>query len=91
MPQKHLGMATGWLSCSHLLLRATKARGQSEPAVAIYNALGIGSGGRRRCAWDNFAELAVEGGAPVRTRPFPPRAPFGPADAQQVLEALDQQ
>ena len=38
-----------------------------------------------------MSQLAIEGGAPVRTRPFPPRAPFGPADAQQVLEALDQQ
>lgn len=35
--------------------------------------------------------LAIDGGAPVRTRPFPERRPFGPADAQQVLEALDQQ
>lgn len=38
-----------------------------------------------------MSTLAIEGGTPVRTRPFPPRAPFGLADAQQVLEALDQQ
>ena len=35
--------------------------------------------------------LAIEGGSPVRTRPFPTRRPFGLADAQQVLDALDQQ
>jgi dTDP-4-amino-4,6-dideoxygalactose transaminase len=35
--------------------------------------------------------LAVDGGTPVRTQPFPGRDPFGLADAQQVLEALEQQ
>jgi perosamine synthetase len=35
--------------------------------------------------------LALEGGTPVRTHPFPDRRPFGLADAQQVLEALNQQ
>lgn len=35
--------------------------------------------------------LALEGGAPVRTRPFPKRNPFGLEDAQQVLDALNQQ
>lgn len=35
--------------------------------------------------------LAIEGGAPVRTRAFPDRRPFGLADAQQVLQALNQQ
>lgn len=38
-----------------------------------------------------MSKLAYEGGTPLRTRPFPRRTPFGPADAQQVLEALDQQ
>ena len=33
--------------------------------------------------------LAREGGTPVRTQPFPDRRPFGLADAQQVLEALN--
>jgi dTDP-4-amino-4,6-dideoxygalactose transaminase len=35
--------------------------------------------------------LAIEGGAPLRTHPFPDRRPFGADDAQQVLEALEQQ
>ena len=35
--------------------------------------------------------LAIEGGKPVRTHPFPERRPFGLADAQQVMEALNQQ
>jgi dTDP-4-amino-4,6-dideoxygalactose transaminase len=38
-----------------------------------------------------MATLAIEGGTPVRTRPFPGRDPYGLADAQQVLEALEQQ
>jgi dTDP-4-amino-4,6-dideoxygalactose transaminase len=35
--------------------------------------------------------LAIEGGKPVRTHPFPARRPFGLADAEQVLDALGQQ
>jgi dTDP-4-amino-4,6-dideoxygalactose transaminase len=38
-----------------------------------------------------MSTLAIDGGAPVRTRPFPKRNPFGPADLQQVTEALNQQ
>lgn len=38
-----------------------------------------------------MATLAINGGTPVRTRPFPGRQPFGLPDAQQVLEALNQQ
>jgi dTDP-4-amino-4,6-dideoxygalactose transaminase len=38
-----------------------------------------------------MAELAVNGGAPVRGRPFPARKPYGLRDAQQVLEALNNQ
>lgn len=40
---------------------------------------------------DSMATLAIEGGTPIRTRPFPKRRPFGEADTQQVLEALNQQ
>ncbi|MGC9317355.1 MAG: DegT/DnrJ/EryC1/StrS family aminotransferase [Armatimonadota bacterium] len=36
-------------------------------------------------------ELAIEGGTPVRERPFPERDPFGPADLQQLREVIDQQ
>ncbi len=32
--------------------------------------------------------LAIEGGRPVRTRPFPGRLPFDEADEREVLEAL---
>lgn len=38
-----------------------------------------------------MSKLALEGGAPVRTQPFPKREPFGPTDAAQVLDALNQQ
>lgn len=35
-------------------------------------------------------KLAVDGGVPVRTEPFPARAPFGLEDVAQVLQALQQ-
>ncbi len=35
--------------------------------------------------------LAVEGGTPVRTDPFPARDPFGPADLEQLQAVLAQQ
>ena len=35
--------------------------------------------------------LAICGGQPVRTAPFPTRRPFGPEDLAQVKEALDSQ
>ena len=38
-----------------------------------------------------MAELAVDGGAPVRRAPFPGRKPYDLRDAQQVLEALNSQ
>jgi dTDP-4-amino-4,6-dideoxygalactose transaminase len=38
-----------------------------------------------------MSTLAIDGGTPVRTDPFPKRNPFGPADLQQLQEALDQQ
>ncbi|MCD6351319.1 MAG: DegT/DnrJ/EryC1/StrS family aminotransferase, partial [Armatimonadetes bacterium] len=34
--------------------------------------------------------LAAEGGTPVRSAPFPSRPKFSLADAQQLLEALNQ-
>ncbi len=37
------------------------------------------------------AKLAVEGGTPVRTAPFPAREPFGPEDLEQLRQVLDQQ
>ncbi len=36
-------------------------------------------------------KLAIEGGTPVRTRPFPARNPFGPGDEHQLREVLNQQ
>jgi len=36
-------------------------------------------------------KLARDGGQPVRTAPFPPRAPFGVDDAMEVMEALNSQ
>lgn len=36
-------------------------------------------------------KLAIDGGTPVRTDPFPGREPFGLEDAAQVLEALQNQ
>ncbi len=35
--------------------------------------------------------LAIDGGTPVRTEPFPDRDPFGPADLEQLRSVLDQQ
>ncbi len=36
-------------------------------------------------------KLAIEGGTPVRTRPFPARDPFGPGDEHQLREVLSSQ
>jgi dTDP-4-amino-4,6-dideoxygalactose transaminase len=38
-----------------------------------------------------MATLAIDGGSPVRSRPFPTRQPYGPEDDRQVLEALHAQ
>jgi perosamine synthetase len=35
--------------------------------------------------------LAIDGGTPVRTAPFPERRPFGPEEEEQVLQALRSQ
>ena len=35
--------------------------------------------------------LAIEGGTPVRTEPFPERQPFGPEDERQLREVLESQ
>lgn len=35
--------------------------------------------------------LAIEGGTPVRTEPFPGRDPFGPADLEQLRSVIEQQ
>ena len=37
------------------------------------------------------ATLAIDGGTPVRTAPFPGREPFGPEDLEQLREVLEQQ
>jgi len=36
-------------------------------------------------------KLAIEGGTPVRTNPFPGREPFGPGDEHQLREVLRSQ
>jgi len=36
-------------------------------------------------------KLSIDGGAPVRTRPFPKRQPFGEDDLREVREALESQ
>jgi len=36
-------------------------------------------------------KLALDGGEPVRTEPFPPRRPFGPREKELVLQALESQ
>jgi len=36
-------------------------------------------------------KLAIKGGTPVRTKPFPRRQPFGLDDALEVIQALNQQ
>ena len=38
-----------------------------------------------------MSRLALFGGKPVRTKPFPKRAPFGPDEEREVLEALRSQ
>lgn len=35
-------------------------------------------------------KLAIDGGTPVRTEPFPPRTLFGPEDERQLREVLEQ-
>ena len=35
--------------------------------------------------------LAIDGGTPVRTVPFPAREPFGPADLEQLRSVIEQQ
>jgi hypothetical protein len=35
--------------------------------------------------------LAIDGGTPVRTRSFPPRAPFGEREVELVTEAIRSQ
>ncbi len=35
-------------------------------------------------------KLAIDGGTPVRTTPFPPRTLFGPEDERQLREVLEQ-
>ncbi|MEO6875072.1 MAG: aminotransferase class I/II-fold pyridoxal phosphate-dependent enzyme, partial [Opitutaceae bacterium] len=38
-----------------------------------------------------MTQLAIQGGKPHRTQPFPPRAPFGDDDIREVTEALRSQ
>ncbi|GIX07987.1 MAG: aminotransferase DegT [Candidatus Poribacteria bacterium] len=38
-----------------------------------------------------MTRLAIDGGTPVRTRPFPPRRPFGEKEEQYLLEAVRSQ
>ena len=39
----------------------------------------------------SMEELAVNGGTPIRTQPFPPREPFGHREEQLLVEALRSQ
>ena len=36
-------------------------------------------------------KLAINGGLPVRTRPFPQRQPFGKSEIKEVTEAINSQ
>jgi len=38
-----------------------------------------------------MAKLAIDGGTPVRTRPFPPRRPFGDREVELVTQAIRSQ
>jgi len=61
-----------------------------EPITALKATEAADTGGLSMAS-DKGQKLAIDGGKPVRTEPFPARTPFGDEEAGEVLDALRSQ